>query len=97
MPKRTSRTSAQRYNAKKDKIFEEAKVNLAKYAPYHMTQVLPQLLEKLDKVVQLHLNHALITEDDWTELFQHTNRTREILEHLNESEVVKEIRAGITH
>ena len=94
---RTSRTAAQRYNARMNKIFENARVNLAKYAPYHMTQELPHLLEKIDRVIRLRLNPALITEDDWTELHQHVNRTREVLEHLNESEVVKEIKAGITH
>lgn len=94
---RTSRTAAQRYNAKMHKVFAEAKVNFAKYAPYHMTQELPRLLEKIDRVYRLRLNPVLITEDDWTELHQHANRTREVLEHLNESEVVKEIRAGIIH
>jgi hypothetical protein len=91
-----SRTAAQRYNDRKDKIFAQAKINLAKYAPYHMTQELPLLLEKIDKVLNLHWSGQIITEADWTELRQHSNRTQEVLEHLNEMEVVKEIKAGIT-
>ncbi len=91
------KTSAQRYNENMERIFAQAKVNGRKHSPYHMTQELPLLLEKIKRVIRLRNSPSLVTEEDWTELIQHVNRTSDVLERLNESDVVKDIKAGITH
>lgn len=94
---RTSRTSAQRYNDKMHKIFEEARANSAKYAPYHMSQVTTRLLEKVERINAIQHSGGTIEAEDWVELFQISKQTRDVLERFNELEIVKELKDGITH
>jgi len=74
-------TSAQRYNAKMDKLFEDAKVNLTKHAPLHAVQMLEQLTAKVESIMRN--GNANFTEKDMSELNNIARRSRSVLDALH--------------
>ena len=74
-------TSAQRYNDKMHRIFEEARVLKAEHAPLHAIQLLQQMADKVDAVNAAHHSGGNVTPEDWSELHALTRRSREVLEY----------------
>jgi hypothetical protein len=74
-------TSAQRYNAKAERIFARSKVLKTKHAPLHAIQLLQQMTDKVDAVSGTFDRGENITHEDWSELHALTRRAREVLEY----------------
>ena len=79
--KRTSRTSAQRYNTRMHGIFERSKELKSKHAPINALQVLSRMTIKLDKVISTNLKEKCVSEEDWSDLRALTREARGILEY----------------
>ena len=75
-----AKTSAQRYNDKMEKIFENAKKMKQKYAKLHAVQLLERLTEQAERFNSLHERKEEITEKDWYDLIITTRYAREVLE-----------------
>ena len=43
-------TATQKYNARMESIFENAKISKRKYAPLHVVQMLTQMTEKVEEM-----------------------------------------------
>ena len=76
-----TRTAAQRYNAKMEKIFEESKILKAKYAPAHAVQLLERMTEKIDRAKAIQKSWGRVTAEDWAELYKMADEARNILEY----------------
>ncbi len=72
-------TSAQRYNARMDKIFEEAKKNKDRHVPLHIFTMLERLTEKVERANAIQHSGGPIEAEDWSELFMLTNEAKAIL------------------
>jgi len=73
-------TSAQRRNAKMDRIFEEAKIHKAKYAPLRSIKVLERMTEKVERLNSLQHSGGRISAEDLAELSTLTKEARVILD-----------------
>ena len=77
-------TSAQRRNARMEKIFEDAKMNKAKYLPFHLLQILVRLSEKVERAYTIQRNGRTIQAEDWAELQAIINESKAIIERAKE-------------
>lgn len=75
-----TRTSAQRHNAKMERIFENGRKNNTKYAPLHAFQILAQMTEKIERVNAIQHSGGKISQEDWSELHDLTNRAKAVIE-----------------
>lgn len=78
-----TRTSAQRHNERMHQIFEEAKLNDAKHAPFHLAQMLTRLVEKVERANTIQHSGGSVTAEDWSELYDISNESRTVLERVN--------------
>ena len=65
-----------------DRIFAQAKVNNAKYAPLHAAQLLEQMTEKVVHINAIQHSGCHIGPDDWSELYALANSAQAVLEIL---------------
>ena len=77
-------TKAQRYNNKLFKMFEDAKVLNAKYAPLHLHHMLTRLVEKVERANSIQHSGGRVTAEDWSELYALANESRAVLERTQE-------------
>jgi len=77
-------TSAQRYNAKLDRIWEQARIIKAKYAPLHM---LTRLTEKVERINAIHNSEGSVIAEDWLELHALTNEARAVIEEAKKDSI----------
>lgn len=75
-----TRTSAQRYNAKMERIFENGRKNNTKYAPLHAFQILAQMTEKIERVNAIQHSGGKVSPEEWSELYALTNRAKAVIE-----------------
>ena len=76
-------TSAQRYNAKMERIFEESKVLKTKHAPLHAIQLLQQMTDKVYAVNAMQSGTAAVVcpPEDWSSLSALARSASEVLEY----------------